>query len=150
MLCLLPGASLFAAEDAAAERWYAQVGAYGHFSDDDDYEGPPLFAGIEYHRPDRWLAGLSIFNNSYGQLSQYAYVGKTWHPWRARPGFRVKLSGGIVQGYRGEHYDVLPIRWGGRWGLGVVPAVGYQHGDLGFDVALLSSSGLLFIVGHQF
>jgi hypothetical protein len=131
--------------------WYLQGGAYAHYSDDEDYEGPPLFAGVEYQRPDDVLYGFSVFNNSYGQFSQYVYLGKTWRPWQdALPGLRFKLSAGIVQGYHGEHYDVLPIRWGGSWGLGAVPAIGWQRGDIGFDVAVLSLSGLLFLVGKEF
>ena len=43
--------------------WYVHGGGYVHIDDRDDYEGPPLFGGIEYHRPDNWFGGLSLFNN---------------------------------------------------------------------------------------
>jgi hypothetical protein len=44
----------------------------------------------------------------------------------------------------------LPIRWGGSWGLGFVPAIGYQKDRVGYDVAVLKASALLFLVGYEF
>lgn len=59
--------------------------------------------GIEHHRTDNWFGGLSLFNNSYGQFAQYLYLGKKFHPWESHPEVRIKLSAGVVHGYRGEH-----------------------------------------------
>jgi len=157
-ICLL--ILLFGGSGAHAQRasdahdneshWYVQAGAYVHLDNRDDYEGPPLFGGIEYHRPDNWFGGLSLFNNSFGQFTQYLYLGKQFHPWDAHPNVRVKLTAGVVQGYKDEHYDTLPIRWGGSWGLGFVPTIGYQKGRVGYDVAILGVAGLLFLVGSEF
>jgi hypothetical protein len=137
----------------AAERhrhWYAQAGLYAHWRNDDAFSGVPWFAGIEYHRPDLWFGGFSMFNNSFGQFSQYAYLGRAFHPLPAYPHFRIKLTVGVVQGYKDEHYDTLPIHWGGSWALGFVPGLGYQKGRVGYDVAVLGVGGLLFLVGYSF
>ena len=136
--------------DDIESHWYVQAGAYVHWTDSDDHEGPPLFGGIEYHRTDNWFGGFSLFNNSFGQFSQYLYLGKKFHPWDVHPEVRIKLSAGVVHGYKDEHYDTLPIRWGGSWGLGFVPAIGYQKGRVGYDVALLGNAGLLFTIGYEF
>ena len=138
------------ASDELATPWYVMGGGYIHYETDDSYEGPPLVLGIEYHKPSQWFAGLSLFNNSFGQFSQYAYLGRAFHPLGALPGLRLKLSAGIVQGYRGEHFDAIPIRWEERWGLGVVPSIGYQEDRVGFDVAFLKESAVLFLFGYQF
>ena len=130
--------------------WYVQAGGYVHYRDDEDYEGPRWFAGVEYGESRRLLVGFSMFNNSFGQFTQYAYLGKTFHPLDKHPGFRLKLTGGIAHGYEGEHHSTLPIRWGDSWGLAVVPTIGYQKGRLGGDSAILSASGLLFLVGYEF
>ena len=130
--------------------WYVQAGAYVHLDHNDDYSGAPLFGGIEHHRMDDWFGGLSVFNNSYGQFTQYLYLGKKLHPWKSHPEARIKLSNGIAHGYRGEHHDTLPIRWGGSWGLAFVPAIGYQKDRVGYDVVILKASGLLFLVGYEF
>ncbi len=154
LLFVLPCVSRACAEQLgdAQDRgpgWYAQVGAYVHWLSSNDFEGPPLFGGLEYHTGDGWSGGLSLFNNSFGQFTQYLYVGRRFHLWDSRPEIRLNITAGIVHGYRDEFYDTLPIRWGGDWGLGFVPAIGYQKRRMGFDVALLGVSGLLFLVGYQ-
>ena len=130
--------------------WYLQGGGYMHYSDDEDYAGTPWFLGIEHFNRSGTITGLSVFENSFGQFSQYLYIGKNWYPWKKVPGFRVKLTGGIVHGYSGEHSDTSPINWGDAWAIGVVPGIGYQQGAFGVDVAILSASGLLFLVGYEF
>lgn len=130
--------------------WYIHGGPYLHYKDDDKYEGPPLFLGIEYYRGDRWLAGASVFQNSYGQFSQYLYFGKTFRPLDRYPYLHIKLTGGIIHGYGGEHHDTLPVRWGDSWGLGAIPTVGYKKDRFGFDFAFLKASGLMFLMGYHF
>jgi|GEM_PF-2264325 len=140
----------WSAADADSNWWYVQVGTYDHYHDKDDYEGPPLFAGIEYHVDDKTYFGFSVFINSFGDFSEYAYVGKAFHPWHKQPAFRLLLTGGIAHGYEGKHHDVLPIRWGDSWGIGIVPAIGYKRNRVGIDLALLGESGLLLLVGCEF
>jgi hypothetical protein len=136
--------------DGALGEWYVQAGSYFHYTNDEDYSGARWFMGVEHLNEHGRITGLSVFNNSFGQFSQYLYVGKTFHPFEKAPNFRVKLTGGIVHGYKGEHKETSPIHWGDSWALGVVPAVGYQRGHLGIDVAVLSASGMLFLVGYEF
>ncbi len=105
--------------EPAKWNWFMQAGGYVHFSDDEDYEGPPWFAGVEYQKTEaKWSVGLSLFNNSFGQFTQYVYLGKSWYPSSKYPGFRIKLTGGIAHGYEGEHHKIFPIRWGGCLGFG--------------------------------
>ncbi|MEM9172684.1 MAG: hypothetical protein AAGA84_08275 [Pseudomonadota bacterium] len=129
--------------------WYLQGGAYVHYNDDEDYEGPPLFAGIERHISPKYQLGFSMFQNSFGQFTQYAYVGRTFHPWAEHPRWRFKLTAGVIQGYRGERHDTLPIRWSKSWGLGAVPTFGWAGERVGCDVAVLTDAGLLFLVGYR-
>jgi len=150
LLCTPAAAVAQSESDRDASAWYVQVGAYGHFRDDEDYEGPPLFGGIEFHSVNLPILGFSIFNNSFGDFSQYVYLGKEFYPSRKYPGFRLKLTGGVAHGYEGEHHDVLPIRWGDSWGFGLVPIVGYKSDRVGVDLALLSDAGLLLLVGYEF
>jgi len=130
--------------------WYLQAGGYIHYSDDEDYEGPPWFVGIERHRPGKAILGFSMFNNSFGQFTQYAYLAKAFHPFERAPNIRLKITGGIAHGYKGEHQDTSPLNWGDGWAFAIVPTIGYQKDRLGWDVALLSNSGLLFLVGVDF
>lgn len=148
--CALTPVCADEAKPAPEGSWYLQGGSYIHYSDDEDYEGPPWFVGIERHRPGKAILGLSIFNNSFGQFSQYAYVGKDYYLFERAPNLRLKLTAGVAHGYKGEHQDTSPLNWGDGWAFALVPAIGYQKGTLGWDVALLSNSGLLFLVGVEF
>ena len=157
VLCLIAALSFVAPAPVSAENtqdaesnWYFQAGGYMHYTDDEEYEGPPWFAGIEYQRSRNRVVGLSVFNNSFGEFTQYAYLGKSFYPSDRYPGFRIKLTAGVVHGYSGEHHKLLPIRWGDSWGIGIVPTIGYQWDALGVDIGVLSASGLLFLVGYQF
>lgn len=154
LMLLLGGCGALAqqASDTRANEanWYVQAGAYVHYSHNDDYSGAPLFASMEYHGTDNWFGGLSAFNNSYDQFTQYLYLGKKLHPWNSHPEVRIKLSAGVAHGYQGEHHDTLPIRWGRSWGLAFIPAIGYQKDRVGYDLVILEASGLLFLVGYEF
>lgn len=130
--------------------WYLQGGSYVHYSDDEDYEGPPWFTGIERRRPGKAILGFSMFNNSFGQFSQYAYLGKHFYFFERAPNIHLKITGGVAHGYKGEHQDTSPLNWGDGWAIALVPTIGYQKGSVGWDVALLSNSGLLFLVGFEF
>ncbi len=151
LLLLVVSAAVSAENDQAKDAsWYVQAGGYRHYTDNDEYEGPPWFAGVEYLKSGNPILGLSVFNNSFGDFSQYAYVGKSFHPSTKYPDFRIKVTAGIAHGYSEEHHKILPIRWGDSWGIGIVPAIGYQWDAVGVDVGLLSASGVLFLVGYEF
>jgi hypothetical protein len=131
--------------------WYVQAGAYTHYSDNEEYDDAPLFGGLERHDGEKnTLIGFSVFNNSFGDFSQYLYWGKQWHPSKKLPAMRLKLTIGVVHGYEGEHQDVTPLYWGDAWGFGAVPTIGYQENRVGFDLALLGDSGILFLLGYKF
>ena len=151
LLALCPDESSAADGFDTRERsWYVQVGGYWHFHDDEDYVGTPIFAGIEYNRSNSRVFGFSVFDNSFGDFSQYLYLGKSYYPLRSYPRFRIKLTAGITHGYKGEHKDISPIHWGDAWAFGIIPGLGYQGDRVGVDVALLGNSGLLFLLGYHF
>lgn len=150
---LAPNAVADDATDGVEEKagaWYLQAGSYAHYSDHYDYAGTPWFLGVEYHNAKGTITGLSAFNNSFDQFSQYLYWGRNFHPLKNHPNFRFKLTGGILHGYDGKHQNMSPVNWGDGWALGVVPGFGYQDGPLGVDVAFLSAAGVLFLVGYEF
>lgn len=138
------------ADDESAYRWYLQGGGYVHYRSDDDYDGPPLFASLEYLPSSRWVYGVALFQNSFGQFSQYAYAGRLFRPWREHPEYHFKLTAGLVHGYKEPHHDTLPLRFGDSAGIGIVPTLGYRKGRVGYDIAFLKASAMLFLVGYHF
>ncbi len=138
---------------AWADEWdgyklHAQFGVYTHYSPSDDYEGPPILGNLEVNTPKDWLFGLSLFNNSFGQFSQYLYAGKKWRLPQIQRYMHVKLTAGVVHGYKDEFEDKIPLNDDG-WGLGVIPSVGFKKDRWAFDVVALGTAGLLFAVGYD-
>jgi len=138
------------AEEAAVPeqkvKFYGQLGGYFHWNDDPDFEGPPVGGGVEAHVPSNWFGGIFLFNNSFGEFSQYYYVGKKWNPFEKHPHWNVKLSGGLIYGYSKENIDEFPVHFAG-FGPVLVPSIGYKKGRVGWDVGLMGQAGLMFTVG---
>jgi hypothetical protein len=139
----------------AAEHWYSydhlyfQAGTYVHYHSDDDFAGNKLFASLEAIKSSDWLYGLALFNNSFGQFSQYLYGGKIIDFHGRLDGFHAKITAGLLHGYKGDYKDRVPLN-----DLGVspaiIPGIGYQGRLFGLDAFLLGFSGVLFTAGMDF
>lgn len=139
-------------EDSGLLGWfdsaYFQAGASIHWREGDDYDGVPVLLGIEAAHQDRHLFGISLFNNSFEQFCQYYYYGYKWKLPSISESFHVKLSGGLVYGYKDEFEDKLPFNHDGLAPV-IIPSLGWKSDRLGFDVILLGASGLMFTVGYD-
>jgi hypothetical protein len=126
-----------------------QFGAYTHFGgDDDEYEGPPILFNFEAIRPDNFVYGLSLFNNSFGQFSQYAYIGKRWNLPKIYKHLNVKLTGGILHGYKDPYEDKVPLNHNG-WSPGMVPSIGIQKGRFAIDLVVFGTAGMMLSFGYN-
>ena len=149
LLLLIPFAS------QAEEHWYNydhlyfQVGTYIHYDPSDDHSGTRIVASLEAVKSNGWLYGLSLFNNSFDQFSQYLYGGKMWNFHGKLEGFTAKITAGLIHGYKDEFKDKIPNN-----GLGVAPAIipsiGYKKGRYTFETALLGVSAMAFTLGMDF
>ena len=139
------------AQDQESEpHWlYAQVGAYTHYSDDEDFDGAPVMLTVEVRNARNRLYGLSLFNNSFGQFSQFAYVGWEYPLPRLHRYARAKLVLGLVHGYRDEFEGELPLSFG-NFAPGLVPAIGFKKDGFGVDLVILSNAALMIAVGKDF
>jgi len=139
---------------AEEEHWYnydhlyLQAGTYFHFGGDDDpdYDGSKVLVSLEAVKENDWLYGLSLFDNSFGQFSQYIYTGKTWNYHDNWEGFHTKLTVGLIHGYKDEFEDKIPLN---NLGIApvIAPSVGYKKGRFGVDAILLGFNAMLFTVG---
>lgn len=76
--------------------------------------------------PDNRFCGFSLFNNSFGQPSAYAYIGKTWTDLVPRyPEIYVSATAGIIYGYVGKYKNKVPLNVGG-FAPAIIPAIGYR------------------------
>ncbi|MCG6899581.1 MAG: hypothetical protein LJE75_06205 [Gammaproteobacteria bacterium] len=152
-LCL--AALLPLATQAEEEHWYNydhlhfQAGTYIHYDPDEDHSGNRVFASLEAVKANDWFYGLALFNNSFNQFSQYLYGGKSWNLPGKMDDFNVKITAGLIHGYKGEFKDKIPNN-----DLGIAPAIipgiGYRKGRFVAEMYALGIAGLLFTAGVDF
>ena len=103
----------------------------------------------EKHLDAHQVAGFAIFSNSFGQPSQYAYYGWQFQPLSSTPQLFLKLTGGVIHGYKYPFHQKIPLNNRHGWGLTAIPAVGWnlnQH--WGGQVNLLGKSALMFQLNY--
>ena len=127
---------------------YVQAGYGVHWGDSDDFKGAPILGGIEADHDDRHLIGVSLFNNSFDQFSQYFYYGYKWRLPAISESVHFKLTGGLIHGYTGEYEDKIAFNNSG-WAPAIIPSLGWKRDRLGFDVAVLGNNGVMFLVGYD-
>ena len=128
--------------------WHLQTSVYTrHFSPSPEHTNRQNLIGIERNESSGWLYGAATFRNSFGQQSVYTYGGKQFegedHP------FYVKLSAGLLYGYRGEYRDKIPLN---RYGVApaLIPGVGIRVDPMTAELVLLGSSAAMVNVGLRF
>ena len=143
------GTSFAQSEDAHGRLMLQFAPGVIHFDPSPDHVNHSWLVGAEYIWPKRWLAGFAYFNNSFGQKSQYAYGGYSWvlHGDAAQYLY-LKLTGGVVIGYREPYEDKLPVNNNGI-GLGVIPGLGYQYERFNVQMNVLGTAGLMFTFGYD-
>lgn len=131
------------------DRLQLQLASYTHYESGDDYTGPPIYGGVEVRKSGGWFYGVGLFNNSYGQFSQYLYLGRQFDLYRVQDKtFHLKLSGGALHGYHDEHEDSLPVTIGDI-GPVIIPSLGMNVGRWSFDFVFLVDEALMFNLGFD-
>ncbi len=141
-----------APEPWRTDRFYFQFAYYTwHFHYDADHQQSYLF-DAEYHFKETWLggqwiAGMALFQNSFGQFSQYLFGGLLWRPIESEQPFYVKLSAGPLHGYSGQYQNKVPFNSSGV-APAIIPSVGYcvQKRYCG-EFVLLGANAALFTIG---
>ena len=110
----------------------------------------PSFDG-EYHFNETWLggqwiAGLCLFQNSFGQFSEYLFGGLQWRPIEDNQPFYVKLTAGPLHGYSGQYRDKLPLNSSGV-APAIIPGVGYCVKRYCAEFVLLGTNAALLTFG---
>ena len=104
---------------------------------------------LEYNRAGGWLVGGSVFKNSFGQSSQYLYVGKKFVLSQVSRHLYGKLTGGLLHGYKGEHEDNVPYN---NYGVApiILPSLGLQFGRFTTELVVFGTAGTTVTVGWHF
>lgn len=128
--------------------WYIQTSVWTkHWTHDPDHNNHQELVGIERVYTDGVLWGAATFKNSFYQRSYYAYLGKVWeHP--SLPVY-AKLSAGLIEGYKGEYDDKIPLN---RFGVApvIIPSLGAHWGPVGAEFVILGTAAGMVNVGLRF
>jgi hypothetical protein len=141
-----------APEPWRTDRFYIQTSiATVHFNSDPDHDNTQRLIYGEWRLPQRWLegqvlVGAAVFDNSFGQSSQFVFGGLLWRPVESAPEFYVKVAAGILHGYSGEFQDKIPYNNSG-YAPGIVPAIGYCYRRVCGEMVLFGTAGLMWTLG---
>ena len=120
-----------------------------HFNPDPGHVNNQALVALEYNKLGGWLLGGAAFQNSFGQPTQYLYVGKKFVLSQVSDHLYGKLTGGLVHGYKGDHKDDIPFN-----DLGVapiaLPSLGLQFGRFGTELIVFGTAGMMVTVGWHF
>ncbi len=95
---------------------------------------------------DQTLFGLALFDNSFGQFSQYIYWGQKWD---LHPNVYAKVTAGLLHGYRGKYRDKIPFNRA-EIAPAIIPALGVRYGNVSIEAILLGGAAAQFAIGYTF
>jgi len=129
--------------------WNLQFSLYTrHWDPSPEHNNHQHMVSLEARSHDNWLAGLSVFDNSYYQPTQLLYVGRTW-PLLNSSHWYFKLIGGLIHGYKEPYEDKIPLN-----GLGIAPAIlpslGYRRGHFMAEAHLAGVAAMTLTAGVRF
>ncbi|KAB0512800.1 hypothetical protein SAMN04490189_2697 [Pseudomonas koreensis] len=149
-LLMIQTGHALAEDDAEKDQgfWYAQTSVYTrHYSPDPEHNNHQDLIGIERNQASGWVFGGATFRNSFRQRSNYAYVGKRYDS--SEYPVYLKVTGGLLQGYRGDYKDKIPLN---RYGVApvIIPSVGTHYGPLAAELVFLGANAAMVTSGVRF
>jgi len=139
------------ADRTPSEYWVLTLSPYTYHWSYDPQHAHVILAALERHRADESFAGLSLFRNSFGQPSAYAFYGWRWNNIVPHnPALYAKLSLGVIYGYLPPYEDKVPLNYHG-FSPGIIPALGYRlNRNDALQINILGNAGLTFSYERSF
>ena len=137
----------YAPEPWRTDRFYLGTSVYTrHFHYDAAHDNHQDMLQGEWNITEKWLAGVSLFENSFGQETQYAYGGYRFRPLEILQPLYVKLTAGFVHGYKGQYQDKIPFNKSGYAPV-IIPSVGYCLIRFCSEVVFFGAAGAMVTFG---
>lgn len=152
IVVLVLAAGLAAADDEPVApgdeaRWYFQTSVYTvHYHPDPNHNNHQQLLNLERWGMSGYGLGVAFFDNSFDQPSQYVYGGRFWRPFDSAPLVHVKLTAGLLNGYKDQYQDKIPYNSRGI-APAILPSIGFSGRRFATEVILLWNNGALFTVG---
>ena len=119
-----------------------------HFSSDTDHK-PVVLLALEREQPDGFVWGGTVFSNSFGQPSAYAFAGQRLYRWSRWEPLYAEWTAGILYGYKGEYKHKVPFNYNG-FSHGLTVGIGWRYSDkVAGQVNLLGTAGLMFLFSYE-
>ncbi len=135
------------AEPWRTDRFYLETSLYTrHFSYDPAHVDKQKLILGEWNITEQWLIGASVFDNSFGQPSQYVYGGWRYRPFEQLQPFYVKVSAGLTHGYKDRYRDKIPFNHSGIAPV-IIPSIGYCFSRVCSEIIVFGGAGLLVTLG---
>ncbi len=142
-----PASAWDAPEPWRTDRFYLETSLYTrHFHYDAAHDNHQNLILGEWNITEQWLVGASVFDNSFGQASQYVYGGYRFRPFESLQPLYFKLSAGVVHGYSGQYQDKIPMNSSGFAPV-IVPSVGYCINRYCSELVIFGTAGALITFG---
>ncbi len=154
LLCFSTTLSLAATSASAdwleeGDQFYFQTSLYTvHYDPQDDHNNKQNLINVELQKASQWLGGLAVFKNSFGQSTQFGYIGYNWTVPNTQKLMYFKFVGGLMHGYEGEYKDKIPLNEAGI-APAVVPSFGVRYKHIHSEVALFGGAGAMWTVGFD-
>lgn len=135
-----------AADEAARDHPYEIFfSPHTHHWTPSENHRPVVAVSVSRILPNERFCGFSLFRNSFGQPSAYAFTGWYWpRPVASMPEVYASVSAGIMYGYVGRFKNKVPLNVGGFSPV-VIPAVGYRLTPrAALEVQVLGTAALMF------
>jgi hypothetical protein len=104
--------------------------------------------GIEAQMANDWMFGFVTFDNSFGQRSEYFYAGYKWAI-RSSEHWYLKITGGLLYGYKDEHKDKIPYNDLGVAPI-ILPTLAFRHKSLIAEFTVAGNSAINVTAGFSF
>jgi len=132
------------------DQFYFQTSLYTvHYDPQDDHNNKQNLINLELQKASQWLGGLALFKNSFGQSSQFAYLGYNWTIPYTREFMYFKFVGGLMHGYDGQYKDKIPLNQAGI-APAVIPSIGVRYKRVQSEIALFGGAGAMWTIGVNF
>src|SRR6266568_744500 len=129
------------------DRFYLETSVHTvHFHSDPAHVNKQKLILGEWNITEQWLLGASVFDNSFGQRSEYVYGGWRFRPLERAQPFYLKISAGLVHGYKDPYRDKIPLNHSGVAPV-IVPSLGYCFNRICSEVVVFGGAGLLWTLG---
>jgi len=100
----------------------------------------------EWNLTEQWLAGAALFDNSFGQPTQYVYGGYRFRPLEELQPLYLKVTAGLVHGYSGQYKNKIPFNHSGIAPV-IIPSVGYCLNRFCSELVFFGAAGALITIG---